>query len=158
MNRGYGENQNCKALRLRREAESCQDDKDITLARLPQSQCLLDPVADWDGEWTKGRDEMDTVASTIAAFRGPGFCVWFICFSGEIKELAFEWQLQLKSPPDEFQSWSLSLCKSTWILQRTDIITSKKNQHLRLKTWAASQNTDYHLLFVSFPERRTQKL
>ena len=59
MNRGYGENQNCKALRWRREAESCQDDKDITLARLPQSQCLLDPVADWDGEWTKGRDEMD---------------------------------------------------------------------------------------------------
>ena len=101
---------------------------------------------------------MDTVADTIAAFRGPGVCVWFICFSGEIKELASEWQSQLKSPPDEFQSRSLSLCTSAWVLQRTDIITSKKNHHLRPKTWAASQNTDYHLLFLSFPERKTQKL
>lgn len=101
---------------------------------------------------------MDTVADTIAAFRGPGVCVWFICFSGEIKELASEWQSQLKSPPDEFQSRSLSLCTSAWVPQRTDITTSKKNHHLRPKTWAASQNTDYHLLFLSFPERKTQKL
>ena len=90
---------------------------------------------------------MDAVANATAVFRGPAVCVWFICFSGEIKELAFEWQLQLKSPPDEFQSRSLSLCTSTWILQRTDMITSKTTHHLRLETGAASQNANYLLLF-----------